>query len=157
MLNNRRSNVFGKLFLIVGLGKKTYSAVDVALPEWPINKFKPVQQSKQQSLRAYCPIIYTVVKGLTLDSIQDIMTNCVNLKEVNLSATMLSHDSLDFLVKNITRKIEKLSLRFLFFLGDDHIKTLVNRCTKVNTVSLNIFSVSPQSAIIINIKSTQRV
>ena len=98
-----------------------------------------------------------MVKGLTLESIQDIMTNCVNLKEVNLSATMLSHDSLDFLVKNISRNVEKLSLRFLFFLGDDHIKTLVNRCTKVNTVSLNIFSVSPQSAIIINIKSTQRV
>ena len=104
------------------------------LTKQPINRFQPVWQSRQHALRAYCPNIYTVVKGLTLESIQDIMTNCVNLKEVNLSATMLSHDSLDFLVKNITRNIEKLSLRFLFFLGDDHIKTLVNRCTKVNTV-----------------------
>ena len=26
----------------------------------PINQFKPVQQSRQQALRAYCPHIYTV-------------------------------------------------------------------------------------------------
>ena len=35
-------------------------AVYVPLPKWSINQFKPVQQSRQQALRAYCPNIYTV-------------------------------------------------------------------------------------------------
>ena len=34
-----------------------------ALPKRTINQFKPVQQRKQQILRAYCPNIYTVVQG----------------------------------------------------------------------------------------------
>ena len=33
----------------------------VAFPKWPINQFKPVQQSRQQELRAYSPDLYTVV------------------------------------------------------------------------------------------------
>ena len=32
------------------------------MPKWPINQFKPVQQSRQQALRAYCPNIYSVKK-----------------------------------------------------------------------------------------------
>ena len=32
--------------------------VHVALPKWPINQFKPVQQSRQQALKAYCLNIY---------------------------------------------------------------------------------------------------
>ena len=32
----------------------------VALLKWSINQIKPVQQSRQQGLRAYCPNIYTV-------------------------------------------------------------------------------------------------
>ena len=29
----------------------------------PMNQFKPVQQSRQQGIRAYCPNIYTVQTG----------------------------------------------------------------------------------------------
>ena len=43
------------LVLILG-----YALVQVALPKWSIHPFKPVQQSRQQSLRAYCPNIFTV-------------------------------------------------------------------------------------------------
>ena len=35
----------------------------VALSKWSINQFKLVQQSRQQTKRAYCPNIYTVVQG----------------------------------------------------------------------------------------------
>ena len=35
--------------------------VHVALSKLPINQFKPVQQSRQQALSAYCPNIYTVL------------------------------------------------------------------------------------------------
>ena len=43
----------------------------VALPERLSNQFKPVQQSRQEALRAYCPNIYTMpflfkVSGLDL-------------------------------------------------------------------------------------------
>ena len=38
-------------------------AVHVALPKWPINNFKLVKQSRQQVPRAYCPNLYTVIKG----------------------------------------------------------------------------------------------
>ena len=34
-----------------------------ALPKQPINQFKLIQQSRQQTLRAYCPDIYTVTTG----------------------------------------------------------------------------------------------
>ena len=34
--------------------------VHIALPKRPINQFKPVQKSRQQALRPYCPNIYTV-------------------------------------------------------------------------------------------------
>ena len=40
-----------------------------ALPKWPINQFKPVQQSRKQLLRAYCPNIYTVIFFFVLDYI----------------------------------------------------------------------------------------
>ena len=43
----------------------------VALPKRPINQFKPVQQSRQKALRAYCPDIYTVILALLFISDDD--------------------------------------------------------------------------------------
>ena len=37
----------------------------------PINQFETVQQSRQQAPRAYCPIIFTVKKGLLLDETEE--------------------------------------------------------------------------------------
>ena len=37
---------------------ETECTVHVALPKWPMNQFKPVQQSIQQALRADCPNIH---------------------------------------------------------------------------------------------------
>ena len=45
-----------------GLGRNQVY-FDVALPKWLINYFKPVQQSRLQVLRAYCPNIYTLYEG----------------------------------------------------------------------------------------------
>jgi hypothetical protein len=42
--------------------------VHVSLLKRPTKPFKPVQQSVQQVLRAYCPNIYTVVKVLEKDT-----------------------------------------------------------------------------------------
>ena len=35
--------------------------VDVALPKLPIFRFQPVQQSRQQALKANCPKLYTMI------------------------------------------------------------------------------------------------
>ena len=42
--------------------------VHVALPKRTVNKFKQVQQSRPQALRAYCPKIYTVLSVQLVDS-----------------------------------------------------------------------------------------
>ena len=48
--------------------------------------------------------------GLNLESIQKITQNCVGLKNVDLFATGLSIDSINFLVNNLTPEVEKLAL-----------------------------------------------
>ena len=47
---------------LTGLGRNQESE-HVALPKQPIKQFKPVQQSRQQVLRANCPNIYTGKQG----------------------------------------------------------------------------------------------
>ena len=37
--------------------------VHVALHKRPINQFQPLQQKRQQGLRAYCSYLYTVYEG----------------------------------------------------------------------------------------------
>ena len=66
---------------------------------------------------------------LSLESIQRICDKCVALKEINLRKTELSEDSVTFLVNNLTTTVKKLNLEELTFLKDEHIKTLVKRCT----------------------------
>ena len=41
--------------------------VHVVLPIGPINQFKPVQQSRQQTPRAYCPNIYFDFSSLIMN------------------------------------------------------------------------------------------
>ena len=43
--------------------------VHVILSKWPINKFKLDQQIRQQTLRTYCPNLYTVRGKLKLDEL----------------------------------------------------------------------------------------
>ena len=47
-------------FLAGLVRNQVFSAVHLALTKRRINQFKPVQQSRQQVLRAYCPNIYAV-------------------------------------------------------------------------------------------------
>ena len=48
-------------FLAGWSGAEIKGTVHVALPKQPINKYKPVQQSKYVP-RAYCPNVYTVMR-----------------------------------------------------------------------------------------------
>ena len=45
--------------------------------------------------------------GLTLESIQTIIGNCCELKEINLCDTYLAQDSVNFLVNNVTDKVTR--------------------------------------------------
>ena len=74
--------------------------------------------------------------GLNLESIQKITKNCVGLKNVDLSATGLSKDSILCLVNNITPGVEKLALVDLQNLKDEHVKALVARCNKLSVLNL---------------------
>ena len=75
--------------------------------------------------------------GLDLESIQNITKNCAGLNNVDLIATRLSKDSINFLVNNLTPKVEKLSIGYLQNLKDDHVITLVNRCNKLSVLNFH--------------------
>ena len=75
-------------------------------------------------------ISYWYTKGLSLSSIQKIIRNCDNLEEISLADTMLSPDSINFVAKNLTTKIEKLNLSGLE-INDEHMEALVNKCKKI--------------------------
>ena len=75
--------------------------------------------------------------GLDLESIQNITKHCAGLKNVDLLATRLSEDSINFLVNNLTPEVEKLSLGCLVNLKDDQLKTLVSRCNKLSILNLS--------------------
>ena len=48
------------LFLAGLVSAEIKFTVHVALPKWPVKLHKQVQYSRKQSLRTYCPNIYTV-------------------------------------------------------------------------------------------------
>ena len=83
--------------------------------------------------------------GLDLESIQNITKNCAGLNNVDLIATRLSKDSINFLVNNLTPKVEKLSIGYLQNLKDDHVITLVNRCNKLSVLNLEHTRISYDS------------
>ena len=49
-------------------------------------------------------------KGLTIEIISIIATNCTELTELNLDGTYLSEESMNILSKNLSPKMEQLSL-----------------------------------------------
>ena len=75
-------------------------------------------------------------KGLTFDSLIPIIKFCLELKELNLFDTDLSRQSIEYLVNNLTESIEKLSLRSLYFVRDEHIQTVVTRCQNIRSAHL---------------------
>ena len=83
--------------------------------------------------------------GLNLESIQKITKNCVGLKNLDLFATELSMDSINFLVNNLTPGVDKLALGGLPNLKDKHVKALVARCNKLSVLNLDHTRISYDS------------
>ena len=75
-------------------------------------------------------------KGLSPEFIQDIVKFCTELIEFNFDLSNAPNtESFNFVVNNITAKIEKIRIGY-HFLEDKHVKTLVTRCNKISTLSL---------------------
>ena len=91
---------------------------------------------------------------MNLKSIKCIVKNCPLLTEVDFGETYLCEESINFLVKNLSTKIEKLRLRF--GVRDEHVKILVNRCHKIKSLNLSSCEITNNSLknIIENLKYT---
>ena len=112
------------------------------------NMVNSICQQNKQSLKILnlnsCRInINHQYQNLNLESVENIVRNCVELVEINFAHTRLSELSIDFLAKNLTPNIEKLSLSYAAESGvlikDDHVKSLVMRCTKLTELDLTNF------------------
>ena len=76
-----------------------------------------------------------------LKSIKDIVENCVELREVSFYHTDFHEDALNYLVNNLTPKVLRLDLSYIFssfqYLGDEHVEKLVKRCTNLIVLKLS--------------------
>jgi hypothetical protein len=71
------------------------------------------------------------------------------LSEVNFSDTKLCPDSVNYLVKNLTQNVQKLSLQDLESVTDEQVATLVIRCNKLT--SLDLFKTSVTNDVLTSI------
>ena len=74
--------------------------------------------------------------GLDFPSFQQIIKNCVELRELNLDFTSkIYFKSLSYLSHNLAPNIQKLSLRG-HYIYDEDLKRLVRRCNKITELDV---------------------
>ena len=66
---------------------------------------------------------------------KQIICNCTELREVDLSFIPIPPDTLDYLAKNLTPKIKRLNLYYQQELTDEHVNALVSRCNKITDLN----------------------
>jgi hypothetical protein len=96
-------------------------------------------------------------RPLELDFIQPIVDQCVELEELSFYKSRLSEDSIEYLVKNITPKVSKLSLHTTdAIVIDKYILMLVRRCKNLTELSLSGLGITHDSVnyIVENLHST---
>ena len=86
---------------------------------------------------------------MNFETVKQVVDKCVNLSEVNFSDTKLSTDSVNYVVKNLTPNVQKLSLQDLESVTDEQVSTLVIRCNKLT--SLDLFRTSVTNAVLTSI------
>ena len=87
--------------------------------------------------------------NLNFETVKQVVDKCLNLSEVNFSDTKLSTDSVNYVVKNLTPNVQKLSLQDLESVTDEQVSTLVIRCNKLT--SLDLFKTSVTNAVLISL------
>ena len=108
---------------------------------------------------SYCKSGYKNNQPLEFDFIKQIIDQCMELEELSFYKTRLSEDSIDYLVKNVTPKLSKLSLYTIIrdaIVIDKYIQVLVSRCTNLTELSLSGsgFTNNSVNYIIENLQST---
>ena len=115
-----------------------------------------VQNGKTLQILNFLCGVQGLLCTLRLSSIVCILKNCSALKELHFwnGVTMLEemengnlchlcgidNDAVDYLVNNISTQIEKFSLGFDPYLGEEKIETLVSRCTKLKELRLMCYT-----------------
>ena len=79
---------------------------------------------------------------LSFDSIKHITKNCVQLEELCLADAFISKKSVNFLVKNLTPNVKKLSLYLIESVKDKHINELVKNCNQITELNLGKTSIT---------------
>ena len=104
---------------------------------------------------SYCNRGYEKIQPLRLNFIQPIVDHCSELVELSFYKTCIEEDAIDYLVKNITPKLSKLSLDATVCF-DKYIQILVSRCTNLTELSLSGsgFTNNSVNYIIENLQST---
>ena len=82
---------------------------------------------------------------LRFDSVQLIITLCLELTDLNICGIKVSQKSVDFICSNLTSKIEKLDFSDQSNFGDDQLETLLKRCNKITELSIEFTNVSDES------------
>ena len=116
---------------------KTLRVLDL---RWSTFKIKGTQKTVEREIEK------------ELISIQHIVKNCLNLKEVFFPGTAgdnLSEIALDFLVNNVSPTVEILSFNYMKLISDKHVKILGSRCKNLKTLTLAGTSITNESINII--------
>ena len=99
------------------------------------DNMKSIFQENGKSLK-----VLNITKGWDLEALKLAVDSCIELKELNLPKRDLSEDAINFLVNNLTPKIEKVSLSCIgqtsFSVKDEQIKALVERCNGITSLDL---------------------
>ena len=118
-----------------GIGRK-YQPIWVSFsdPKWPINQFKPVQQSKQQVLRAYCHDVYTVSQTLYWSTVS---VHCImyvfsmQKLQIHLNERLMNSSHISLIhpaIMHISYYTSLIIKKFVFFIG--HQKLSIKTKTK---------------------------
>ena len=144
-LTNFRANsqVFEELMCSCqSLEKFSFSCYDVPYDSYHSLNSKMIESFCIENGKSLQILDLTWCTGLDLISVYLIVDNCVELKELNLEYCNLTEESVTYLVNNLTKKIQKLSLAGLDNVRDDHLEALVNRCKMLKVLDLRGTSVS---------------
>ena len=91
---------------------------------------------------------YSRLKG---EAVHTIVKHCTELKEFNAEIMLNKNAGLeiDYLAKNLTPKVEKLSLQYARCLEDEHLRVLLSRCNQLKELIVASTSITNASLPII--------
>ena len=78
----------------------------------------------------------SAAKFITHHVIQQIVSSCLKLEEINLSGTRIPQETVTFLCQNLPENLLKISLGYLK-VTDENVQDLVNRCCKMMEIDLH--------------------